>query len=236
VEAIGASNRQGAAGIGISGEGDWLATAYSTGSRPYVPTSAGGGHLRAQRSFCSSQPSRKVCPPRAPWRRLARCSFTHDDKCFYPESADLGPIADLIGLLSTARRLVVTGSEREGDTTIFLLAGAMAAIVSDKALRAAWADGPRRRREGLEALPDFIALPRDEVGRPIIPQSRVTALVEARDAWASELGTFDAVTRSIMRGQLVMPQISAPSQQRPCATIRRGRTTRTRSALLARSL
>jgi hypothetical protein len=35
---------------------------------------------------------------------------------------------------------------------------------------------------GLEALPDFIALPRDEVGRPIIPQSRVTALVEARDA------------------------------------------------------
>ena len=63
---------------------------------------------------------------------------------------------------------------------------------SDKALRAAWADGPRRRREGLEALLDFIALPRDEAGRPIIPQSRVTALVEARDAWASELGTLDA--------------------------------------------
>jgi hypothetical protein len=75
-------------------------------------------------------------------------------------------------------------------------------------------EGPRRRREGLEALPDFIALPRDEVGRPIIPQSRVTALVEARDAWASEFGTLDAVTRSITRGQLVMPRISAPSQQK----------------------
>jgi hypothetical protein len=63
-------------------------------------------------------------------------------------------------------------------------------------------------------LPDFLALPRDEEGRPIIPQSRVTALVEARDAWASELGTLDAVTRSITRGQLVMPRISAPSQQK----------------------
>jgi hypothetical protein len=63
-------------------------------------------------------------------------------------------------------------------------------------------------------LPDFIALPQDEVGRPIIPQSWVTALVEARDAWASELGTLDAVTRSITRGQLVMPRISASSQQK----------------------
>jgi hypothetical protein len=120
---------------------------------------------------------------------LGRDSFSHDNKCFYPESAALGPIADRIGLLSTARRLVVGGCEGEWDTTIFLLAGAVVAIVSDKALRAAWADGPRRWREGLEALPDFIALQRDVVGRPIIPQSRVTALVEARDAWASELGT-----------------------------------------------
>ena len=66
---------------------------------------------------------------------LGRGSFSHDDKCFYPESAALGPIADRIGLLSTARRLVVSGCEGEGDTTIFLLAGAVAAIVSDKAPR-----------------------------------------------------------------------------------------------------
>jgi hypothetical protein len=64
---------------------------------------------------------------------LGRGSFSHDDKCFYPQSAALGPIADRIGLLFTARRLVVRGE----DTTVFLLAGAVAAIVSDKALRAA---------------------------------------------------------------------------------------------------
>jgi hypothetical protein len=87
-------------------------------------------------------------------------------------------------------------------------------VASDKALRAAWADGLRRPKGGLEALPDFIALPRDEEGRTIIQQSRVTAVVEARDAWASELGALDAVTRSITRGQLVMPRISAPSQQK----------------------
>jgi hypothetical protein len=138
---------------------------------------------------------------------LGRGSFSHDDKCFYPESASLGPIADRIGLLSTARRLVVSGCEGEGDTTIFMLAGAVAAIASDRALCATWADGPRRRKDGLEALPDFIALPRDEEGRPIIQQSR-SALVEAQDAWASELGTLDKVIRSIM------PRISAPSQQK----------------------
>jgi hypothetical protein len=66
---------------------------------------------------------------------LRRSSFSHDDKCFYPESAALGPIADRIGLLSTARRLVVSGCEGEGDTTIFLLAGTVAAIVSDKGHR-----------------------------------------------------------------------------------------------------
>jgi hypothetical protein len=69
---------------------------------------------------------------------LGRGSFSHDDKCFHPESAALGPIADSIGLLPTARRLVVSGCEVEGDTTVFLLAGAVAAIISDKALRAAW--------------------------------------------------------------------------------------------------
>jgi hypothetical protein len=67
---------------------------------------------------------------------LGRGSFSHDDKCFYPESATLDPIADSIGLLSTARRLVVRGCEGEGDTTVVLLARAVAAIASDKALRA----------------------------------------------------------------------------------------------------
>ena len=59
---------------------------------------------------------------------------------------------------------------------------------------------------------DFISLPRDE-GRPIIPTPRVTALVGAKEAWATELGTLDAVPHSIIRGQPVMPRIAALSQQ-----------------------
>jgi hypothetical protein len=50
---------------------------------------------------------------------LGRGSFSHDDKCFYPESAALGPIADRIGLLSTARRLVVSGCEGKGTPPSF---------------------------------------------------------------------------------------------------------------------
>ena len=41
----------------------------------------------------------------------------------------------------------------------------------------------------------------------------MTALFEAKEAWATELGTLDAEARSITRGQLVMPRIAAPSQQ-----------------------
>jgi hypothetical protein len=91
--------------------------------------------------------------------------------------------------------------------------GEVAAVVSGRKLCLWWSDSAKRSAGGLASLPDFIALPRDEEGRPIIPTSRVTALVEAREAWATELGSLDAVTRSITRGQLVMPRISAPSQQ-----------------------
>ena len=97
--------------------------------------------------------------------------------------------------------------------TLFFVDGAIAALVGGSRLRSRWLDAVRRDAGGLESLPDFIALPRDEEGRPIIPTSRVTALVEAREAWATELGTLDAVTRSITRGQLVMPRVSAPPQQ-----------------------
>ena len=72
---------------------------------------------------------------------------------------------------------------------------------------------PGRRLGGLESLSDFISLPRDEEGRPIISTPQVTALFEAKEAWATELGTLDAVPRSIIRGQLVTLRIAAPSQQ-----------------------
>ena len=93
---------------------------------------------------------------------------------------------------------------------------------------------PEEARRVAESLSDFISLPRDEEGLPIIPTPRVTALVEAKEAWATELGTLDAVPRSITRGQLGKPRIAALSQQRRCATTRRGRRTRTPSGRWAR--
>ena len=49
--------------------------------------------------------------------------------------------------------------------------------------------------------------------RPIISTPRVTALVQARVAWATEPGMPDGVTRAITRGQLVMSRMSAPTQR-----------------------
>ena len=67
-------------------------------------------------------------------------------------------------------------------------------------MRVQWPEEARRDAGGLEPLPDFISLPRDEEGHPIISTPRVTALVEAKEALATELGTLDAVPRSITRG------------------------------------
>ncbi len=50
------------------------------------------------------------------------------------------------------------------------------------------------------------------MGRPIITSSRVTALVEARQAWAMEPGQVDDVRRTIGEGRLVMLKVSSPSQ------------------------
>ena len=105
------------------------------------------------------------------------------------------------------------GCEGEADTTLLLVKGTVAAVVCGRRLRVQWPEEARRDAGGLESLSDFISRQRDEEGRPIIPTPRVTALVEAKEAWATELGTLDAVPRSITRGQLVMPRIAALSQQ-----------------------
>ena len=144
---------------------------------------------------------------------LSRGCYSHDDLSFFPENPTLGPVSDRVQCLHGARRVVISGAEGEADVTLFLVAGAIAAVVSTRHLRVRWLEECRRSRSGLESLPDFIALPRDEEGRPIIPESRVTALVEAREAWSTQLGTLDGVTRAITRGQLVMPRVSAPSQR-----------------------
>ncbi len=86
---------------------------------------------------------------------VGRGYFSHDGKCFFPENAVLGPVADRIGLLHGAECRVFRCCEGEADMT----------------------------------------------------------LLEARDAWASELGTLDAVTHASTRDQLVMLRVSSPSQQ-----------------------
>ena len=144
---------------------------------------------------------------------LTTGAYSHDDCCFYPDSPGLGALAARSAQLSGARRVVVRGAPGEQDVTLFITKGCIAAIVASRRLRIRWAEDSRRNAGGLESLPDFIALPRDEDGRPIIPKSRVTALAEAQDAWACELGTLDAVSQAIVRGKLVMPKIATPSQQ-----------------------
>ena len=147
------------------------------------------------------------------FRALSRGAYSFDGRHFYPESAPLGPIADRVSRLQRPSRIIIRGAEGEQDTTLLMVEGHIAAVSAPKRLRIRWLEDIRRAKGGLETLPDFISLPRDEEGRPIIPKSRVTALVEARDAWAVELGSLDAVTRTITEGRLVMPKVSAPSQQ-----------------------
>ena len=97
--------------------------------------------------------------------------------------------------------------------------GNVTAASSGTAFSAGGAPVPPRCGTGHASHRGFAAvravgqLPRDKEGRPIIPTPRVTALVEAKESWATELGALDAVTRSITRGQLVMPRIAAQTQQ-----------------------
>ena len=74
---------------------------------------------------------------------VGRGQFSHDDKCFFPENAVLGPVADSIGLLHGAERRVVRGCEGEADMTLFLIGGEIAALVSEKRLRFQWLEEAR---------------------------------------------------------------------------------------------
>ncbi len=101
---------------------------------------------------------------------LSDGAYSHDDRCFYPAAPTLGPVSDRASLLHDAARIVVRGGPGEQDITIFLSGGRIAAIAAPKRLRIRWLEDARRDAGGLESLPDFIALPRDEAGRPILPK------------------------------------------------------------------
>ena len=66
-------------------------------------------------------------------------------------------------LLHGAERRVVCGSE--GGHDAFFVGGAIAALLGGNRLRSRWLYGVRRDAGGLESLPDFLTLPRDEEGR-----------------------------------------------------------------------
>ena len=108
----------------------------------------------------------------------------------------------------------ITRALGEHPVSIYISHGQIIAITAGERLRRKASSRPGAPAPSLSTLPDFIALPRDETGRPIIPKSRVTALVEAQEAWHSELGSLDSLSSTIVRGLLVMPKVATPSQRK----------------------
>ena len=102
----------------------------------------------------------------------------------------------------------------EAPVSIYISHGQIVAITAGSRLRTRSSRPTGAPSLSLNDLPSFIALPRDKEGRPIIPKSRVTALVEAQEAWHHELGSLDSVTSTIVRGLLVMPKIASPTQRK----------------------
>jgi hypothetical protein len=147
------------------------------------------------------------------WPPVQLGSFSKNGKTFYP-----GPRTPQQSFPDWSQYEVRTFPRAPGEApiTIHIQGGTIRAITSSSSLRVAQATTSGTPRH-LADLPAFIALPRDEAGRPIIPKSRVTALVEAQDAWQCELGPLDRLTSIIVRGQLVMPKITTPSQ---CTALR----------------
>ena len=146
---------------------------------------------------------------------LRSCTFAADDRSFYPDDPALAPLGVWPDVLQRAERVavgqsaVVSGNK---GITLFLVNGLVAAVSSRQPLRVAWLEDiccVQCVAGGLESLPDYIALPRDEAGGPIIPATLVTANLEAQEAWACELGTLDGVTNSIVYGKLVISRVYA---------------------------
>ncbi len=115
---------------------------------------------------------------------------------------------------TTTEVRTIPPSPGEAPVHVYVSYGQIIALVSPKKLRVRLRLVPGATPLTLSDLPSFIALPRDSEGRPKIPKSRVTALVEAQEAWHQELGSLDSVSSAIVRGLLVMPKIATPSKQK----------------------
>ena len=142
------------------------------------------------------------------WAQVNVGSFSTNGKSFFPgPRTPQSPTRDWAS--HEVRSLLLAPGEHP--VHVYVSHGSIIAVTSDHPLRPS--DKVRTAKPlSLEDLPAFIALPRDEQGRPIIPRSRVTALVEAQEAWHCELGQLDQLSSTIVRGLLVMPKIATPSQ------------------------
>jgi hypothetical protein len=146
---------------------------------------------------------------RSAWASLSEGHYSADGKTFLPRIASTlnGPAQGPLVHFRVAR------PAEEGTIVVSLLDGVVHAVTASRRLRVSPKAASGASWAGLSSLPSFIALPRDEDGRPIIPRSMVTTLVEHQEAWHTELGSIDAATSAITRGLLVMPKVAVPSQQ-----------------------
>jgi hypothetical protein len=145
------------------------------------------------------------------WARVQHGTFSPSGRTFFPGSRT--PQSPSRDWAATEVR-TLPRAEGEAPICIYVSFGQIVAIVSTQTLRIRSTVRSGSSPLSLHDLPSFIALPRDSEGRPIIPNSRVTALVEAQVAWHQELGSLDSTSSSIVRGLLVMPKISSPSQRK----------------------
>lgn len=142
------------------------------------------------------------------WAQVDLGSFSKNGKTFFPGPRTPQSQPPVWSTLEVRSLLLAPG---ESPVHVYMSHGAIVAITSSHPLRLSAQVRPVTP-VGLHDLPAFIALPRDELGRPIIPRSRVTALVEAQEAWHCELGQLDQLSSTIVRGMLIMPKIATPSQ------------------------
>jgi hypothetical protein len=115
----------------------------------------------------------------------------------------------------SSRWLVGTLSSSADSSLVATLYFDHAAIVFISCTRAVFGDSARLRgpvpawlqQAKTRWCPDYIRLPLDERGCPIVPKHRVTSIVERRHVWA-RLIRMDGVTRAAVMGMLCYPRSS----------------------------
>jgi hypothetical protein len=148
---------------------------------------------------------------RAAWSSFGEGHYCASGCTFTPLPGESQPVP---GLPSPSISLSVARPAEGGPVTISFSQGRVSSVSAAQRLQAPARAARPAQSAGLASLPSFIALPRDQDGRPIIPRTMVTTLVEHQDAWHTELGSIDMATSAIVRGLLIMPKVAVPSQRR----------------------